>query len=113
MIQKPKQKERAADPWPRPNLATSVFTRRGRAVGVAGTFVAEHCVKRVRRNRRKLKPRGSKRRDKNMLWTILVVLLVLWLLGLIGGVAGNLIHLLLVVALVILVINLLTGRRTV
>jgi fatty acid desaturase len=54
----------------------------------------------------------SRRGNKKMLWTILVVLLVLWLLGLIGHVGGSFIHLLLLIALVILVLNLLTGRRT-
>jgi hypothetical protein len=53
------------------------------------------------------------RRNRLMLWTILVILLVLWLLGFIGHVGGGLIHLLLVIALVIFIINIVSGRRTV
>jgi Family of unknown function (DUF5670) len=50
-------------------------------------------------------------KEKNMLWTIIVILVVLWLLGFSLHIAGGLIHILLVVALVILVINLISGRR--
>lgn len=52
-------------------------------------------------------------REKNMLWTIIVILIVMWALGfLVGGESvGSLIHLLLVIAAVVLVIQLITGRR--
>lgn len=57
----------------------------------------------------------SKKRKKeiNMLWTIVVILFVLWLLGLIGGIGGGLIHILLVIAVIVILYNLFVrGRRS-
>ena len=51
------------------------------------------------------------RKEKKMLWTILVILLVLWMIGVIGHIGGGLIHLLLIVAAIALVLNLVSGRR--
>jgi hypothetical protein len=53
------------------------------------------------------------KKEKTMLWTIVVLLLILWLLGFSFSVGGSLIHLLLVVALVVFVFNLIAGRRAI
>jgi cell division protein FtsB len=53
------------------------------------------------------------KKEKTMLWTIVVLLLILWLLGFSFSVGGSLIHLLLVVAVVLFVFNLIAGRRAV
>jgi hypothetical protein len=53
------------------------------------------------------------KKEKTMLWTIVVLLLILWLLGFSFSIGGSLIHLLLVVALVVFVFNLIAGRRAV
>jgi len=57
----------------------------------------------------------EEKREKNMLWTIIIILLVLWALGFgfAGAAVGNLIHILLVIAVIVLVIQLVTGRRAV
>jgi hypothetical protein len=58
-------------------------------------------------------PPGQNRKDKKMLWTIVVILLVLWLLGFTVLHVGSLIHLLLVIALVVVVVRLIQGRRAI
>jgi fatty acid desaturase len=55
--------------------------------------------------------RQKKKREVNMLWTILVILFILWALGLFAFHAGGLIHILLVIAVIILIVRLLQGRR--
>jgi hypothetical protein len=53
----------------------------------------------------------SKRRENNLLYTIVAIFLILWLLGFTLHIAGSLIHLLLVIAVVIFLANLVMGRR--
>jgi hypothetical protein len=54
---------------------------------------------------------GLKRKDVNMLWTLVVVLLILWALGMVSFPAiGGLVHLLLVLAVIVVVFNLISGR---
>jgi len=54
------------------------------------------------------------RKDRIMLWTLVVVFLVLWALGFVAfHVSSGLIHLLLLAALIALVFQLISGRRTV
>ena len=56
---------------------------------------------------------GKKKKEINMLWTIVVILFVLWLLGLIGNIGGGLIHILLVIAVIVILYNLfIRGRRS-
>jgi hypothetical protein len=57
--------------------------------------------------------RLGRRKEGQMLWTLLVILLVLWVLGLLFSIGGGLIHILLVIAVVVLIYQLLTGRRAV
>ena len=53
----------------------------------------------------------SRKDDKNMLWTIVIILLILWALGLVTSTTfGGLIHILIVIALIVVVVNLLRGR---
>jgi hypothetical protein len=53
------------------------------------------------------------KREKHMLWTIVVILVILWLLGFIGPRissrfprGGNVVHVLLVIAIILVVLNL-------
>jgi hypothetical protein len=55
---------------------------------------------------------GASRKERHMLWTLIVLLLVFWLLGFAFHVAGGLIHILLVIAIVLFLVNIITGRRT-
>jgi hypothetical protein len=57
--------------------------------------------------------RQLRKKEKRMLWTIIVILLVLWALGFAIQIGGGLIHLLLLVAGVVLIYQLITGRRVV
>jgi hypothetical protein len=54
----------------------------------------------------------QKKKEVNMLWTILVILLILWLVGLLtANTFGGLIHILLVIAVIVLVVRLLQGKK--
>ena len=54
----------------------------------------------------------KKKKEVNMLWTILVILFVLWLVGLLTAhTFGGLIHILLVIAVIVLIVRLLQGRK--
>jgi fatty acid desaturase len=55
--------------------------------------------------------RGKRKKEVNMLETILIILVVLWALGFFAFHVGGLVHVLLVIAAVILIIRLLQGRR--
>jgi len=56
--------------------------------------------------------RQKKKKEINMLWTILAILFVLWLLGLVTAhTFGGLIHILLVIAVIVLIVRLLQGRK--
>jgi uncharacterized protein DUF5670 len=52
----------------------------------------------------------QRRRELQMLWTVLILLLTLWLLGMIWHV-GAFIHLILMAAFVVFLIELFSGRR--
>jgi hypothetical protein len=50
------------------------------------------------------------RRERKMVWALVVLLLILWLAGIVLDVAGGFIHLLLLAALLVLVLELLARR---
>ena len=56
---------------------------------------------------------GERQRKKevNMLGTILVILVVLWALGFFAFHVGGLVHVLLVIALVVVILRLLQGKK--
>ena len=53
----------------------------------------------------------AKKKEVNMLETIIVILLVLWALGFFAFHVGGLVHVLLVIALVVVVLRLLQGKK--
>lgn len=55
--------------------------------------------------------RMGKKREVDMLETILIILVILWALGFFAFHVGGLVHILLVIAAVVLIIRLIQGRR--
>jgi fatty acid desaturase len=55
--------------------------------------------------------RNKRKKEVNMLETILIILVVLWALGFFALHVGGLVHVLLVIAAVVLIIRLLQGRK--
>ena len=54
------------------------------------------------------------RRNRKMLWTLILILVVLWALGMVTSTTmGGFIHILLVIALVVVIFRLIQGRRVV
>ena len=54
------------------------------------------------------------RRNRKMLWTLILILVVLWALGMVTSTTmGGFIHILLVIALVVVIFRLIQGRRAV
>lgn len=56
--------------------------------------------------------RGKRKKEVDMLETIVIILVILWALGFFAfHVGGGLIHALVVIALIILIVRLLKGRK--
>ena len=54
------------------------------------------------------------RRNRKMLWTLILILVVLWALGMVTSTTmGGFIHILLVIAIVVVIFRLIQGRRAV
>jgi len=54
------------------------------------------------------------RRNRKMLWTLILILVVLWALGMVTSTTmGGFIHILLVIAIVVVIFRLIQGRRVV